>query len=97
MLEMGAHSARLHHDVAQAALRAPIEVVAGVGEFAEPLSALSEDPARVVTAAGVEELWGRLVSRLRPDAVILLKGSRGVRLERLVAPITEWAERAART
>jgi UDP-N-acetylmuramoyl-tripeptide--D-alanyl-D-alanine ligase len=97
MLEMGAHSARLHLDVAQAALSGPIEVVAGVGEFAEPLSALSGDPARVVTAAGVEELWGRLVSRLRPDAVILLKGSRGVRLERLVAPITEWAERAART
>jgi UDP-N-acetylmuramyl pentapeptide synthase len=36
------------------------------------------------------------VSRLRPDAVILLKGSRGVRLERLVTPITEWAEQAAR-
>ncbi|MDQ3950947.1 MAG: hypothetical protein M3282_11460, partial [Gemmatimonadota bacterium] len=96
MLEMGAHSSRLHRDVAAAALSAPIEVVAGVGEFADALSALSSDPDRVVTAAGVEELWDRLVSRLRPDAVILLKGSRGVRLERLVAPITEWAERRAR-
>jgi UDP-N-acetylmuramoyl-tripeptide--D-alanyl-D-alanine ligase len=96
MLEMGAHAPRLHRDVAEAALNAPIEVIAGVGEFADALSALAADPNRVVTAAGVEELWGRLVSRLRPDAVILLKGSRGVRLERLVAPITEWAERAAR-
>jgi UDP-N-acetylmuramoyl-tripeptide--D-alanyl-D-alanine ligase len=96
MLEMGAHAPRLHREVAETALRGPIEVVAGVGEFADALSLLAADQERVVTAAGVEELWGRLVSRLRPDAVILLKGSRGVRLERLVAPITEWAERVAR-
>ena len=96
MLEMGAHAPRLHREVAAAALGAPIEVVAGVGDFAEALTALGGDPERVVTAADADELWGRLVSRLRPDAVILLKGSRGVRLERLVAPITEWAEQAAR-
>jgi UDP-N-acetylmuramoyl-tripeptide--D-alanyl-D-alanine ligase len=96
MLEMGAHAPRLHRDVAQAALAGPIEVVAGVGDFAAALEGLGADPNRVVTAAGVEQLWDRLVSRLRPDAVILLKGSRGVRLERLVAPITEWAERTAR-
>jgi UDP-N-acetylmuramoyl-tripeptide--D-alanyl-D-alanine ligase len=96
MLEMGAHAPRLHREVAEVALGGPIEVVAGVGEFADALTALTTDPERVVTAAGVEELWGRLASRLRPDAVILLKGSRGVRLERLVAPITEWAELAAR-
>ncbi|MFN2566915.1 MAG: UDP-N-acetylmuramoyl-tripeptide--D-alanyl-D-alanine ligase [Gemmatimonadaceae bacterium] len=95
MLEMGAHSPRLHRDVAAAALGGPIEIVAGVGEFAEALAGLEADRERVVTASGVEELWGQLVSRLRPDAVILLKGSRGVRLERLVAPITEWAERVA--
>jgi UDP-N-acetylmuramoyl-tripeptide--D-alanyl-D-alanine ligase len=96
MLEMGAQSPRLHRDVATAALNAPIELVAGVGDFADALAELKADPDRVVTAAGVDELWGRLVSRLRPDAVILLKGSRGVRLERLVEPITAWAEQAAR-
>jgi UDP-N-acetylmuramoyl-tripeptide--D-alanyl-D-alanine ligase len=96
MLEMGAHAPRLHREVAETALGAPIEVVAGVGDFADALSALKADPERVVTAVDVEELWSRLVSRLRPDAVILLKGSRGVRLERLVTPITEWAEQAAR-
>ncbi len=95
MLEMGAHAPRLHREVAQTALDSPIEIVAGVGDFAEPLTALGEGD-RIVTASAVEDLWSRLVSRLRPDAVILLKGSRGVRLERLVTPITEWAERAAR-
>jgi UDP-N-acetylmuramyl pentapeptide synthase len=93
---MGAHASRLHREVAEAVLGGPIEVVAGVGDFADALSALTADPERVVIAAGVEDLWGRLESRLRPDAVILLKGSRGVRLERLVAPITQWAERVAR-
>jgi UDP-N-acetylmuramoyl-tripeptide--D-alanyl-D-alanine ligase len=96
MLEMGAHAPRLHREVAEAALNGPIEVVVGVGDFAAALASLSADGNRVVTAPGVEELWPRLVSRLDPDAVILLKGSRGVRLERLVTPITEWAERAAR-
>ena len=95
MLEMGAHSPRLHRDVAEAALNGEIEVIAGVGEFASALGNLPADPQRVVTAGGVDELWERLAPRLRPDAVILLKGSRGVRLERLVEPITEWAERAA--
>jgi hypothetical protein len=33
-------------------------------------------------------------SRLRGDAVILLKGSRGVRLERLVPLISDWASAA---
>jgi UDP-N-acetylmuramoyl-tripeptide--D-alanyl-D-alanine ligase len=96
MLEMGAHAPRLHREVAEAALDSSIEVVAGVGDFAAPLTELAGGGDRVVTASDVEELWTRLVSRLRPDAVILLKGSRGVRLERLVTPITEWAERAAR-
>jgi UDP-N-acetylmuramoyl-tripeptide--D-alanyl-D-alanine ligase len=96
MLEMGAHASRLHREVAEAALRAPIELVAGVGDFAEALAAISADGHRVVTAPSVEELWPSLVSRLSSDAVILLKGSRGVRLERLVAPITEWAQRGAR-
>jgi UDP-N-acetylmuramoyl-tripeptide--D-alanyl-D-alanine ligase len=96
MLEMGTHSPRLHRDVAEAALNGQIEVVAGVGEFARVLGELRADPQRVVTAGGVEELWEQLAPRLRPDAVILLKGSRGVRLERLLQPITEWAEQAAR-
>ena len=36
-------------------------------------------------------VWDAARSRLKPDAVILLKGSRGVRLERLVPLISEWA------
>jgi UDP-N-acetylmuramyl pentapeptide synthase len=51
--------------------------------------------ARVVTAADVDSLWANLSSRLAADAVILLKGSRGMRLERLVDPIATWARGAS--
>jgi len=100
MRELGAASARMHDEVARAALASSIEVVAGMGEFAEALDRVSADGgstssdevrARVVTATDVDALWTQLAPRLAPDAVILLKGSRGVRLERLVEPIARWA------
>ena len=48
------------------------------------------DP-RVVRAADADALWPLLAPRLAPDAVILLKASRGVRLERLVPHLEAWA------
>lgn len=95
MLELGPHTARLHDEVATQALASGIEVVAGLGEFAAAFDRVAPGDAHVVTADDVESLWARLSSRLSPDAVILLKGSRGMRLERLVTPIAEWAARAA--
>lgn len=95
MLELGGHTARLHDEVAGQALASGIEVVGAIGEFAAAFGRIAPGDPRVVTADDVESLWSRLSSRLSPDAVILLKGSRGMRLERLVTPIAEWATRAA--
>jgi UDP-N-acetylmuramoyl-tripeptide--D-alanyl-D-alanine ligase len=39
----------------------------------------------------VDELWTALAPRLEPDAVILLKASRGMHLERMVPHIAAWA------
>lgn len=91
MLELGPHTAQLHEDVAREALRGGVEVVAAIGEFATALSRIAPGDPRVITAGDVDSLWAKLSSRLAPDAVILLKGSRGMRLERLVSPITHWA------
>jgi UDP-N-acetylmuramoyl-tripeptide--D-alanyl-D-alanine ligase len=44
-----------------------------------------------VTANDVDDLWPGLRPRLHSDAVILIKASRGVRLERLVPYLTDWA------
>ena len=94
MLELGPHAPRLHEEVARAALSegGGVELVAAIGEFAMALGRIAPDDPRVITANDVDDLWTKLSSRLAPDAVILLKGSRGMRLERLLTPISEWAK-----
>ncbi|HEX2779000.1 MAG TPA: UDP-N-acetylmuramoyl-tripeptide--D-alanyl-D-alanine ligase [Gemmatimonadaceae bacterium] len=89
MRELGAGAAALHAEIAKRAVESSIEVVAGIGEFAPALDAL-RDP-RVVTATDVDDLWPKLRDRLAVDTVILLKASRGVKLERLVPHLTAWA------
>ena len=92
MLELGVQTPRLHDDVARTALEAGIEIVAGIGEFASALDRVAGGDSRALAASDIDALWSALSSRLAPDAVILLKGSRGMRLERLVAPIAEWSQ-----
>lgn len=91
MRELGVHAERLHTEIAEAALQSSIDVVAGVGEMGDALRRVGERDARVVTAPDIDELWQVLAPRLSRDAVILLKASRGVRLERLVPHLTAWA------
>lgn len=91
MLELGPQADRLHDEVARTALALPLDVVVGVGAFADSLNRVAPGDGRVVSGADPERAWSALRSRLAPDAVILLKGSRGVRLERLVPLISEWA------
>jgi UDP-N-acetylmuramoyl-tripeptide--D-alanyl-D-alanine ligase len=91
MRELGAASERAHREIARAALDSGADVIAGIGEFAPALAAVAGGDARVLTARDVEDLWPLLVPRLAPNAAILLKASRGVRLERLVPLLTEWA------
>ena len=74
---------------------APIELVIGVGGFADALARVAPGDARAVGGADPASAWDAARSRLRGDAVILLKGSRGVRLERLVPLISDWASAAS--
>jgi UDP-N-acetylmuramoyl-tripeptide--D-alanyl-D-alanine ligase len=91
MLELGAQADRLHDDVARAALASPIELVVGVGAYADALARIAPGDPRVAAGADPAAAWDAVRSRVARDAVILLKGSRGVRLERLVPVISEWA------
>ncbi len=98
MRELGAEAPRLHAEIAAAALAAPIDLVAGVGEMGDALRAAAAAGAeRVVTAPDVDALWAALESRLAPNAIILLKASRGVRLERLLPLLSAWADRSCST
>jgi UDP-N-acetylmuramoyl-tripeptide--D-alanyl-D-alanine ligase len=44
-----------------------------------------------VTAHDIDDLWPLLRPRLSENAAILLKASRGVRLERLLPQLAAWA------
>jgi UDP-N-acetylmuramoyl-tripeptide--D-alanyl-D-alanine ligase len=90
MRELGAASAQCHADIAGIALASGADIVAGIGEFAPALEQ-QEQRERVITASDVEDLWPLLQRRLQRDAIILLKASRGVQLERLVPHLTTWA------
>jgi UDP-N-acetylmuramoyl-tripeptide--D-alanyl-D-alanine ligase len=94
MLELGPSGPALHDEIARLAVAAGVDVIAGVGEFAVALQRIGAPSDRVVSAPDAEAIWPPLSSRLEPNAVILLKGSRGVRLERLVPLITSWATSA---
>lgn len=93
MLELGATSDRCHDAVARTALASPVTIIGGVGEFAAALQRLAAGDERVIVADDVDQLWAALEPRLRPDATILLKASRGAKLERILPHITSWANR----
>ena len=91
MRELGSSSAQCHADIAALALESGADIVAGIGEFAPPLAQRTGAGDRVITASDVDDLWPRLQARLQRNAIILLKASRGVQLERLVPHLTTWA------
>jgi UDP-N-acetylmuramoyl-tripeptide--D-alanyl-D-alanine ligase len=94
MRELGAGADALHDDIARDAVRRPLTLIVGVGDFAAALQRVSPGDPRVLTADDAPLAAAELLQRAPRNAAILLKGSRGARLERLVAPITAWATAA---
>jgi len=68
-------------------------LIVGIGDFVDALRRVAPDDPRII-AVDAQLVEAELLQRLPPTAAILLKGSRGARLERLVAPITAWATSA---
>jgi UDP-N-acetylmuramoyl-tripeptide--D-alanyl-D-alanine ligase len=95
MRELGPTADALHDEIARDAVARPIALIVGIGEFAAALRRVASDDPRLLTADDAPAAEAELLRRTPPTAAILLKGSRGARLERLVAPITAWATSAA--
>ncbi|MEO8578065.1 MAG: UDP-N-acetylmuramoyl-tripeptide--D-alanyl-D-alanine ligase, partial [Gemmatimonadales bacterium] len=91
MRELGDAADRCHDEISVLALDSGADVIAGVGDFARSLERVGGGDGRIVSSDTVEGLWPLLVPRMQPDAVILLKASRGVQLEQLVPHLTTWA------
>ena len=88
MRELGPRSSEFHEEIARRALASNADIVAGIGDF---VPTLSGQDGRVVAASDVDEVWPLIRERLARDAVVLLKASRSVRLERLVPLLSDWA------
>ena len=89
MRELGDDAERLHREVAAAIAALDPDVVAAVGEFVPafaPWAAQLGD--RLVTASDAPAMGPLLASRLQGNEVIVLKGSRGAALERILPAIT---------
>ncbi len=91
MLELGADSPRLHREVGEQASARGVELLVTVGPLAAEMSAAFAGESRSVPdAAAAAELVGGL---LCDGDTVLVKGSRGVGLERVVASLRGGAER----
>jgi UDP-N-acetylmuramoyl-tripeptide--D-alanyl-D-alanine ligase len=83
MLELGAEGPALHAACGRAAAEAGIDRVVGVGGNAEHLaSAACSGGVASIFLANAEAAGQWMTTHLRPGDLILLKGSRGVHLER---------------
>jgi UDP-N-acetylmuramoyl-tripeptide--D-alanyl-D-alanine ligase len=89
MLELGDHASTLHAECGRAAAKAGIDVVIGVRGNAEHLVLAATEAgvtgveARFLPDAESAGAW--LKENLKSGDVVLIKGSRGVRLERAIA------------
>ena len=85
MLELGADAAMLHEECGRAAALSGIDVIVGVrGHASELVQAAREAGAEAVFFDDAEGAGKWLLSNLRAGDLALLKGSRGVRLERVL-------------
>ena len=91
MRELGVRTPELHDALIRDALAANVSVLAAVGDCALAAARVAPGDPRIVAAETPDAVWPLLAPRLARHAVILLKGSRGVRLEQLLPALDAWA------
>lgn len=88
MRELGDESARMHRESLEEMLARDVDLIVATGEFADAARDLSKPGVRIVAESDPLRAWELIRNDLRGDEVVLLKGSRGVALERLL-PLLE--------
>ena len=96
MLEQGEHGPALHAACGRAAAEAGLDLVAGVAGNAEHLAAAACKGGVAALFLPDAEAAGRwLLQNLQPGDVVLVKGSRGVHLERAIEALRRVNEEPA--
>jgi UDP-N-acetylmuramoyl-tripeptide--D-alanyl-D-alanine ligase len=97
MRELGKLSEQRHRELAEHIGQSGVDLVIAVGVYARLVSrtakAASGDRIQTHGYASTALARRRLVSHLRPNDTVLVKGSRALELERLVEAIRQWAAR----
>ncbi|HET9440233.1 MAG TPA: cyanophycin synthetase, partial [Longimicrobiales bacterium] len=90
MLELGPSSGEIHERAAQEILVSKADVIVATGAFAGAFERMAQPVSeRVIVEEDPITAYEQLRTRLRGDELILLKGSRGVALERLLPLLAE--------
>jgi UDP-N-acetylmuramoyl-tripeptide--D-alanyl-D-alanine ligase len=85
MLELGPHADALHRESARAIAEADVDLVVATGLFVAAFAPFAERLGdRLVVAEDADSAFAPMAERMTGDEVVLLKGSRGVALERLI-------------
>ena len=88
MLELGEAAAELHRQVGGNAQRMGIQQLYAIGDFADDLVAGATheglEPSAAVVCKSLDQMGRLLGEELRAGDVLLVKGSRGMRMERVV-------------
>jgi UDP-N-acetylmuramoyl-tripeptide--D-alanyl-D-alanine ligase len=89
MWELGAEAARYHREVGAAAARARVDGLLAVGRYGDEMAAGAVEAglprALVECCESVADAATRLGARLADGDVVLVKGSRGAKMEEIVA------------
>ena len=92
MLELGPTELDLHRDVGRFAAGAGLALLVCFGKRARAIGEGSQEaglpPDCIEFTEDVQEAVGLLQSRLRPEDVVLVKGSRGMKMERISDALT---------
>lgn len=90
MLELGSQSGDIHERAAQEIVASNADIIVATGAFAGAFQGMAQPVSgRVIVEEDPITAYEQLRTRLRGDELILLKGSRGVALERLLPLLAE--------
>lgn len=88
MLELGEHAREAHRALGQKVRVMNVDLLFAVGAFAgvvgEAACALGMEAQRIVVGADCPAIWPALRQAVRDEDLILVKGSRGIRMEQVV-------------
>jgi UDP-N-acetylmuramoyl-tripeptide--D-alanyl-D-alanine ligase len=95
MLELGNHSEALHRQIGGLAASSGISRIYSTGKFAEAVAAGARDEGMDsgnIMIGSKDEIFKSITGWLEPGDWILVKGSRSMAMETIVAQLLDWAK-----